>query len=322
MSTKGVPITTAQGPAPRGAIPRGLNALTIDVEEWFHAHNLAIPTADWARWPSRLEEPIGRLRALLTRFDTKATFFVLGWVAERAPDLIRAIADDGHEIACHGYDHRPVTELTPDEFHDDLARARRALEALVNSPVIGYRAPSYSIGHANRWAFDVLVAQGFRYDSSIYPAASPHGRYGVPDAPQVPFSPRPGLWEFPLPTLQLLGRRVPALTGAYLRLSPPSVIRAAFHQNLRRSIPVVVNVHPWELDPHQPRVTAPWRKRLLHYANLRSTEEKIARLLNEFRFTTLASLRELCDPAPVTKPRKQVLPTFVPPLPETVTAAT
>ncbi len=270
-------------------------ALTFDVEDWFHAGNLAIPRDRWASLPSCLARSMDEILALLAEYDTQATFFVLGWVASRDPDLVRTIHDAGHEIASHGYWHEPVTAQPRTRFRRDLLASKRILEEVIAAPVAGYRAPGYSINREDHWALDELLDAGFSYDSSIYPAQAPHRRYGVPGAPLVPHPIRDGLWEFPLPTLRVLGCRLPAATGAYLRLSPFVLTRWAIEQNLRRSIPVVINLHPWELDPHQPFWSAPLRRRWLHYTNLRTTRHKLVRLLETY---PLGPLRAWAGGAP------------------------
>ena len=269
--------------------------MTFDVEEWFHAHNLEVPQDRWDDYPSRLDRPIDEILSLLDRYDTRATFFVLGWVASRHPSIVRRIQCAGHEIASHGHEHRPITDQSRAEFREDVRRSKAILEDQIGQSINGYRAPSYSLGPATEWAFDVLEELGFTYDSSVYPTRAPHGRYGWPQSPLRPYRIRPGLWEFPLPTLQLLGFRIPAATGAYLRLWPTGVTARAVRQNLRRSVPAVINMHPWELDPHQPRVRASWWHRTLHYTNLNTTRRKLIRLLESFRFVPLGDLRRLID---------------------------
>lgn len=277
------------------AAPPPENAMTFDVEEWFQAHNLEIPRQGWDNYPSRLDRPIDEILSLLDHYDTRSTFFVLGWVASRNPSIVRRIHRAGHEIADHGFWHRRVSNQPFVEFQEDVRRSKAVLEDLIGQPVNGYRAPSYSLGSNTEWAFDVLEGSGFTYDSSIYPTRAPHGRYGWSGSPLTPYRLRPGLWEFPLPTLGLLGFRIPAGTGAYLRLLPLSVTLRALRQNLLRSVPVVVNVHPWELDPGQPRVRASRWNRMLHYTNLSTTRRKLAGLLESFRFAPLCDLRDRAE---------------------------
>jgi polysaccharide deacetylase family protein (PEP-CTERM system associated) len=266
------------------------NAITFDVEEWFHADNLRVSRQRWRELPSRLDEPLDKILSLLEQNATRATFFVLGWIAMRSPEIVRRIRAAGHEIASHGFWHQPVTRQTRRAFAKDVRISKQILEDIVGKPIIGYRAPSYSINHDTKWALEVLEELGFAYDSSIYPARAPHGRYGAPGTSVRPYRIRPTLWEFPLPTLQLPRFRVPVATGAYLRLWPLAVTEQAVRQNLRRAIPVVINIHPWELDPDHPRWPAPWWRRALHYTNLHTTARKLGRLLSSYRFIPLRDL--------------------------------
>ena len=285
----------------------GCHVLTFDVEEWFHARNLGVDRMRWSGFPSRLDKPIDTILALLAEHETHATFFVLGWVARRSPDLVRRIHRAGHEIASHGYGHRPIYEQTPAQFREDIHKSKSLLEEIIGTRVLGYRAPSYSIGPETDWALDILQDAGFAYDSSIYPTRAPHGRYGMPGTPLHPYRIRTGLWEFPLPTWRVLGWRVPAATGAYLRLAPLIVTRLAVNQNVRRGIPVVINLHPWELDPAQPRSAAPRWNRFLHYANLHTTQRKLSTLLGMYHFVRAYDLWRRCEPRPVSKPRREII---------------
>ena len=277
--------------------------MTFDVEEWFHAANLGIPPERWSIPPSRLDQPVDAILALLGQQGVRGTFFILGWVASRRPELVRRIHEEGHEIASHGYLHRPIRGQSRSAFSRDVGRSKAILEDLIGRPVVGYRAPGYSVGRETNWALDVLAELGFTYDSSIYPVRSPHRRYGVTGTPLGPYRIRPGLWEFPLPTLRLPGLRVPAATGAYLRIAPLAVTRWALRQNQRQAIPTVVNIHPWELDPGQPRLPVSWWPRFLHYANLHTTRAKLARLLAEYRFAPLGTLRRTCESPSAARPR-------------------
>ncbi|MGB0714727.1 MAG: DUF3473 domain-containing protein [Phycisphaerae bacterium] len=230
------------------------HAFTCDVEAWFHAHNLNIPKASWERLPTRLEQCMSDLLERLDRWNLRATFFVLGDAARRHPKLIKTIADSNHEVACHGWNHDVVSQLEPRSFHRDVLDARRYLQDVTGQPIEGYRAPAYSITPATAWALPVLAEVGFSYDSSIYPVRSPHGRYGWPGTPREPHELRHddgstiGLWEFPLPVLDLGPRKIPALTGGYLRLYPTCISQWALAQHNALRIPAVMNIHPWELD--------------------------------------------------------------------------
>lgn len=264
------------------------NAMSVDVEEYFHAHAMEphFPREQWDRLAGRVADNIDRTLALFERHDVRATFFVLGWVAERFPEELRRIADAGHEIASHGFAHHRVTELTPDEFRQDLAAARDVLEAVTGRSVRGYRAPSYSIGAANRWALDVLEEAGYAYSSSIYPIR--HDHYGMPDAPRHPFYPTGTgkLLELPISTVDYAGRRWPCGGGGYFRLYPYALSRwAVRHVNAVEGRPVMFYFHPWELDPAQPRaLDADARTRFRHYLNLERMEARLDRLLGDFHW--------------------------------------
>lgn len=267
------------------------HAFSVDVEEYFHVHAFDdfIDRAEWDGLESRVVESTDRVLDLLDRHGTFGTFFTLGWVAERQPDLIRRIVAAGHEMALHGYDHRSVRSLTPDEFRDDIRRSRDILEDIGGEPVVGYRAPSYSIVRETLWALDILLEEGFLYDSSIFPIR--HDRYGIPDSPRFPWRHENGeasLWEFPASTVRLAGTNVPFVGGGYLRLLPWSFIRWGMRRlEGGEGRPAMLYTHPWELDPEQPRVEVGTLTRWRHYGGLRKTESRIDRLLSEFRFGTV-----------------------------------
>lgn len=272
------------------------HALSVDLEEYFQVSNFerVLSRSDWEGLPRRVEAQANRL---LDRFDetgSRATFFVLGWVAEREPRLIRRIADRGHEIACHGYDHRLVYELTPDAFRADLVRAKAAIEDAAGVRPVGYRAPSYSITRRSLWALDVLVDEGFEYDSSIFPTR--HPRYGIPDFSRIPVSIQlaegRAIREFPMTTLPLGRVNLPLAGGAYLRFFPPLIFHWGLRHLTRRGEPIVLYVHPWEIDPEQPRLEAGLRVRINHYFNLGRTEGRLVSLLERFRFATLREVLE------------------------------
>lgn len=267
-----------------------LNALTVDVEEYYHGVEFgqALGTAV-TRLPSRVVPQTERLLDLLDRHRTRGTFFTLGVVAERHPRIVRAIAERGHELASHGWDHTPVWALGADGFRVDLRRARRALEQASGRSVRGYRAPNYSIRPDTLWAFPILAEEGFAYDSSVYPVV--HDRYGFPDAPRFAHvvARRGGaeLWEVPVGTARFAGTNLP-FGGGFLRLLPLPLVRGAVASiNRVDRRPAVLYVHPWELDPGQPRPAMPWRHRVRHYAGLATAEGKLDRLLAEFRFTSI-----------------------------------
>jgi polysaccharide deacetylase family protein (PEP-CTERM system associated) len=271
---------------------RPVNAFTVDVEDYFHVAALAsaIPRDSWATCEYRVEASTEHLLALLAEHHVHGTFFVLGWVAERSPALIRRIAAAGHEIACHGFSHELVYRQSPESFRAETARSKRLLEDLIGERVRGYRAASFSVTRDSLWALDVLIDLGFEYDSSVFPIR--HDRYGLPGA-----SPEPNrlaalsgrtLVEFPMSTASFLGVRVPVSGGGYFRILPYRLTRAALRQiNHRLKRPFTFYLHPWELDPGQPRIAVGWFSRFRHYTNLARCEGRLRRLLGEFAFTTM-----------------------------------
>jgi polysaccharide deacetylase family protein (PEP-CTERM system associated) len=266
-----------------------INALTFDIEEYFHAEAFAnvVRPAQWCSLDNRVAPTTKRLLDLLDETGTYATFFVLGWVAEHHPDLVRDIHRRGHEIACHGYNHQMITRLSRREFVEDIRRAKAALEDATGVPVIGYRAPTFSVVRDTLWSLEALVQSGFQYDSSIFPIV--HDRYGIPDAPRFPHrrSGGPGLEiaEFPLSTIAGMGSRFPVAGGGYFRLLPYAVTRWAIrHLNQREYQPAIVYLHPWELDLDQPRLGVDWLTQLRHSVNTHTTESKLRRLMGDFRF--------------------------------------
>lgn len=262
------------------------NAMSIDVEDWFQvaAFDRHIDRSQWESLECRVERNLERILALLDRYDAKATFFTLGWIAERYPAIIRAIVAGGHELASHGYGHQRVSDLTPEGFREDLMRARVALEDIGGVAVHGYRAPSFSIGRDNLWAHDVLAETGHRYSSSVYPIA--HDHYGMPEAPRFAWRTQAGIVEIPPSSLRMLGRNLPASGGGYFRLLPYSVSRWSLRRiNRLDGQPAIFYFHPWEVDPGQPRVAhAGAKSKFRHYLNLHRTEQRLARLLNDFRW--------------------------------------
>jgi polysaccharide deacetylase family protein (PEP-CTERM system associated) len=264
-----------------------LNALTIDVEDYYHVHAFAdvISRAQWDGLPARVLENTQLILRLLREHKVRATFFILGWVAERHPELVREIAVDGHELASHGYAHEAVDRLTRDEFRDDVARSiETILAACPDAQIRGYRAPSFSINSKTPWAYDVLRELNFSYDSSISPVTF-HDRYGMPTAPRFAHPVESGLIEIPMSTVRLLGCNWPVAGGGYFRLAPFPLTSWAIRHINRERAPAVVYLHPWEFDPEQPRVpNASWRSRFRHYVNLRHTGERFRRLLTHFPF--------------------------------------
>lgn len=266
-----------------------LNALTIDVEDYYHvsAFEDRIDRRDWDRFPSRVVPNTHRLLELLGRRGVHATFFVLGWVARRFPELVREIAAAGHEVGSHSYWHRLIYRMTPAEFRADLKESRVVLENILGRPVTAYRAPSFSITRESLWALDILAEEGFRCDSSIHPIW--HDRYGIPDANRLPHAVRGDLWEFPPAVLRLGKLNLPVSGGGYFRLYPIHWTAACLQWiNRRAGSPVMFYVHPWELDPGQPRLPGSMGTRFRHYIHLASTARKLEWLLDHFSFGTLS----------------------------------
>lgn len=261
------------------------NAMSVDVEDWFQVSALApyIPRDTWDARDCRVERNIERILALFESRGAKATFFTLGWIAERYPRVVRAIHAAGHEVASHGYGHLRASDQTPEQFRDDITRAKRLLEDLCGAEVVGYRAPSFSIGAANLWALDELEHAGYRYSSSIYPVR--HDHYGMPDAPRFAYQAAGRtLWEFPPTTVNAFGRNWPAAGGGWFRLLPYALSRALIRKvNRDDGQPCMFYFHPWEIDPGQPRPErVDPKSRFRHYVNLDRMEGRIARLLDDF----------------------------------------
>lgn len=269
-----------------------LNALTIDVEDYFHVAAFArqIDPKTWDSFSLRVEKNTDRILDLLGQRGVKATFFILGWVAERCPDLVKRIQGVGHEIGCHGYAHKAIYDGTYEDFECNLRRAKAVIENITGRALKSYRAPSFSITSRTMWALGVLAEEGFENDSSIFPIA--HDLYGIPDAPRFPYikvlDSEHVIKEFPPSTLRFCGRNFPIGGGGYLRLLPYAWTASAIRRlNKVEKQPVMVYFHPWEIDPDQPRIAATWRSRFRHYQNLDSTEKKLLKLLDNFSFSTM-----------------------------------
>ncbi len=260
------------------------NAMTIDVEDYFQVSAFApyIARSDWDACECRVERNVERILSLLEESGTHATFFTLGWVAQRYPALVRRIVAGGHELASHGYGHERASDLSPEAFRSDITRAKALLEDIGGRPVLGYRAPSFSIGEGNLWAFDELLAAGYRYSSSVYPIQ--HDHYGMPDSPRFAYPVREGLLEVPVTTLRLGGKNLPSSGGGYFRLLPYALSRWLIAQvNRVDQQSAVFYFHPWEIDVDQPRVAGIDAKtRFRHYVNIPRTEARIVRLLRDF----------------------------------------
>lgn len=266
---------------------RGLtNALTIDVEDYFQVSAFApyIKRAEWDTRECRIERNVGRILDMLLERETKATFFTLGWIAERYPSLIRRIVAEGHELASHGYGHERASDLTEATFYEDIRVAKKILEDMCGVEVKGYRAPSFSIGAGNLWAFDSLVRAGYQYSSSVYPIQ--HDHYGMPDSPRFAYQVRPGLLEIPITTLRVLDRNLPSSGGGYFRLLPYAMSRWMLNRvNSCDQQPGIFYFHPWEIDVDQPRIDGVDSKtRFRHYVNISRMEGKIKQLLGDFKW--------------------------------------
>jgi polysaccharide deacetylase family protein (PEP-CTERM system associated) len=272
-----------------------VNAMTVDVEDYFHVAALAksIDRSKWNGMEYRVEANTRRLLDLFDAKAIKATFFVLGWVARKSPELVREIAARGHEVASHGMSHKLVFDQTPQEFADETYESKSLLEDIVGAPILGYRASTYSITHRSLWALDILKEAGFIYDSSIFPIR--HDVYGIPDAPQVPSriqTPKgASIVEFPMSVAPMFGMRLPVSGGGYFRLLPYSLTRFGLRK-LNHSLgrPFIFYLHPWEIDPQQPRVKTKLLSKLRHYTNLDKCEGRLRKLIEEFRF---APVREV-----------------------------
>jgi polysaccharide deacetylase family protein (PEP-CTERM system associated) len=278
----------------RQALPRRfgvLNALTIDVEDYYQvsAFEGCVARSEWDSFESRVVGNTWRLLDLLADAGVRGTFFVLGYVARRHPDLVRAIHFAGHEIGCHSYWHRLIYDQTPEAFRSDLRQARDVLQGIIGEPVTAYRAPSFSITRRSLWAVDILIEEGFNLDSSIFPTH--HDRYGLVGAPLGPhrlLCPSGTIGEFPMPVYRRLGYPLPVGGGGYFRLYPYAFTRHGLRSINAEGRSFVVYLHPWEVDPEQPRL-APGRLRAFrHYVNLHRTEKRLGRLLREFAFGTIS----------------------------------
>jgi len=267
------------------------NALTVDVEDYFHVSAFAnsIDQREWGDYPLRVERNTHLLLDLFDENQVKATFFVLGWVAERTVNLVEEIHARGHEVASHGYSHQLVYNQSPETFKQETLRSKSILEDIIQADVNGYRAASYSITDKSRWALDILIEAGFEYDSSIFPIR--HDRYGIANSPEHPYridSPDGrSLVEFPLSTARLFGYRIPVAGGGYFRLYPYWLSKAGLSQVNHRREPFIFYLHPWEIDPDQPKVSTSWLSRFRHYNNLDKCEPRLRKLLTDFSFCTI-----------------------------------
>lgn len=270
------------------------HAMTVDVEDYFHvaAFNKVIDPTSWDTWPCRVEANTHKLLQLFDDKNIKITFFILGWVAERYPELVKTIRAQGHEIASHGYSHQLIYKQDQQVFREETAKSKQILEDLGQAPVTGYRAASYSITRNSLWALDILAELGFTWDSSIFPTR--HDNYGIPGSPEEPYSiittNGSALTEFPLTTAKVFGQSIPAAGGGYFRQYPYALSRWLFERaSLNQTKPQIFYLHPWEIDPDQPRVpNASWFSNFRHYTNLKRCLPRLERMIDDFNFGTIS----------------------------------
>lgn len=266
-----------------------VNAMTVDVEDYFHvsAFENVINPADWDKHSSRVVKSTMRILELFSERNVKATFFTLGWVAKRYPELVKEIVQDGHELASHGFNHQKATKMTASEFLEDVSMAKSLLEDISGGAVDGYRAPSFSIMEANEWAFDVLAEAGYTYSSSTY--AIKHDHYGTPNWPNKPYQARNGLWEFPQSTVEMMGKKLPAGGGGFFRLQPYLISKNLVNRfHAQQDHPYIFYFHPWEIDADQPVMQdAPLKSRLRHYVNLSRMYKKVDALSQDFEWVSM-----------------------------------
>lgn len=267
------------------------NAVTFDIEDYFQCESFkgVISKSDWDFYQLRVEDNTNKILSVLNQHSVTATFFILGWIADRVPNLIEKIAEDGHEIATHGYEHSLVYTQTMEEFESDVSRSLSSLRAILgqNYPILGYRAPTFSITNKSRWAIQILKDLGLKYDSSIFPIQF-HDNYGVAESPRVAYQMQEGIWEIPLSTVRIAKRNWPVAGGGYFRLFPLAVTKWAIKKINHEGNPAVIYLHPWEFDPNQPRISdAPAKSKFRHYLNIGKTEYRLSKLLTEFRCSSI-----------------------------------
>jgi polysaccharide deacetylase family protein (PEP-CTERM system associated) len=271
-----------------------INALSIDVEDWFCVHNLsqAINRNDWDKCEQRIEGNLVRILDILDEKGVKATFFVLGWTAEHHPGLVEMIDKNGHEIGTHGFSHTLLTEMTPEQFRRELEYSLQLLERYTGKRIIGHRAPSFTVTTKTLWALDILADCGLKYDSSVFPVSF-HPDYGISDAPQKPYKITESIWEFPLSVVRIMGRNIPVSGGGYFRLFPYRFVKYGINKVNQEERPVVFYLHPWEIDAGQPRVRLSPLRSFRHYHNLDKTEGKFLKLLDDFQFCPIREVLNL-----------------------------
>jgi len=267
-----------------------INALTFDLEDWFCVHYLEHTIKEeWDKCEQRAARNTKTILDLLDKHNVKATFFVLGWIAERIPDLIREIDICGHEVATHGYSHTLLTRMTPESFEEDLTKAIKVTEVCMNQSILGFRAPAFSITNSNFWTLDVLIKKGIKYDSSIFPIDF-HPDYGVPNGLLSIYQIRDSLIEVPLSCVEVLGKRLPCSGGAYFRMFPYPLSKLLLRKCNSQDRPFIFYLHPWEIDPELPRLSLSWFTRFRYYHNLDKTLKKLDSLLKDFQFTSIKSI--------------------------------
>ncbi|UUA71412.1 XrtA system polysaccharide deacetylase [Cellvibrio sp. QJXJ] len=270
------------------------HAMTVDVEDYYHVAAFAkvIKPSDWDNWPSRVEQNTERLLQLFANHNIKITFFILGWVAEKYPQLVKTIRQQGHEIASHGFSHQLIYNQSPEVFRAETEKSKQILEDLAQTPITGYRAASYSITRKSLWALDILAELGFTWDSSIFPTR--HDNYGIPGSPEEPYriitTNGASLLEFPLTTAKVMGQAIPAAGGGYFRQYPYALSKWLFARaSLNQTKPQIFYLHPWEIDPEQPRVpNASWFSNFRHYTNLKRCLPRLEQMISDFQFGTMS----------------------------------
>jgi polysaccharide deacetylase family protein (PEP-CTERM system associated) len=269
---------------------QAINAMTFDVEDYYHveAFQSVIQRENWDSYESRVYNSTLKILEILSRYGIKATFFILGWVAEHTPEIVKEIQAAGHEIGSHGYAHQIIYQQTPDEFAVDVRRSLEIIEGITGEKVLGFRAPSFSVTKRSLWAIEILQSLGLAYDSSVFPII--HDLYGIPDAPRHPYQIADGFWEFPMTTIRILGANLPVGGGAYLRIFPYWWTRWGIRRANSNGGPAVVYLHPWEVDPGHPKIKTSRINQLRHYVNLEKTEDRLVALCRDFRFTSLHGL--------------------------------
>jgi polysaccharide deacetylase family protein (PEP-CTERM system associated) len=271
-----------------------MNAMSVDLEDWFCVYNLrgSIRREDWGRCESRVERNTHRLLELFGKHHVKATFFVLGWIAEHHPELISLIDSEGHEIGTHGYSHTMLSLLTPQSFEADLRQALRVTRSCVKEEIRGFRAPSFSLTKESFWSLGILAQHGIRYDSSVFPVGF-HPDYGISGAPLSIYRIHDSILEFPMGCAEVFNLRVPCSGGGYFRMMPYAMTKALVRSCNKEGRPIVFYIHPWEIDPDQPRIDSPPMKKFRHYINLEKTYGRLDRLLTDFEFTSMRSVLQV-----------------------------